>query len=143
MKILDLAKQIDDQFKSFERELQAKEFGLSTREQSLDERNGKLDTREDAVANREVDLMVREKKVAEIEGLDEKRTVLAQKGLEISVGQNENRKKENELAEMLAGIKQREAEVTGRETAVSERERTYKEKIEKEFFEEVKKRLPL
>ena len=49
---------------------------------------------------------------------------------------------ENDLAEKMATVKQREEAVAVRESAVSEREETYKETLQKEFFEGIRKNLP-
>ena len=52
------------------------------------------------------------------------------------------KKYENTLVEMSQGLKDKEAILIKREGEQSEREKTYKEKIRKEFYEELEKRMP-
>lgn len=113
----------------------AREQGVNAKADLLEHKEVDLNTREANVAQRELVVLAADAQDSRIQELKALESSTAQDRIDID-------KRERGLAEMLATISQREEKVIERELAVSEREENYKEKLQKEFFEGIRKSLP-
>ncbi len=108
---------------------------LDTWEDELKEREDRLAQGERSLAAREKVVLAEESKEERIKELRELEEVNRKKLADV-------RAREKKMYDLHVSLERRETEVRERETAVSKREETYKERLKKEFLEEVQRRLP-
>ena len=142
MNILTVAKQIQEEIDKRVADLAEKETVLVQREVALNESVEKSDKKAQELSALAQELSKREKVVLDEVAKDARIATLKQLTEDLAKKREELGRKEREISEVWQTVQARESEVMKRELAVSEREKSYKEQLQKEFWEQVKKGLP-
>lgn len=135
---MEISKLVD----KIEKELATRSEQLDARETSLNERAGQLESRAIELEEKEKALVVREEslapelaRIAKIEKKLKDEKAIA-KELADTIQAKERAQKLNEEAQAALGeTKQVREEVAKRELALSEREKTYKDQVEREIMQ--------
>lgn len=142
MKLLDSVKLLQEELDSREAVLASREASLFVRESDVAGKLAAMAIKEKELAKLEAKIAEDEQRLHSLKSTDERIEEFKTARIEAVAAKTELGKKQNELAEMYATDKALKEEVEKRELALSKEKEEYKERLKKEFFEELQRKFP-
>lgn len=141
MDLVKLAQKAQEELNVEKAELEAEKAQLAAEKKDFKKTRAEYVELVDLLKIQSEDLFKREEAVKKVEDLVELQKKASSDINAVATARAELRTKENELFQIQEAQKAKDEELTKREYAVSDREETYKEKLRKEFLEEISNKL--